>query len=111
MANRHPILAQGAEQLLDQLKTEIAERLNVQLGAEQTARANGSVGGEMTEHLCCNGATAIKWSQGPFASLLYINIWMKVWLFDWNFFCVGNIILLSLGRLIEILLEILHFQG
>jgi small acid-soluble spore protein A (major alpha-type SASP) len=64
MANRNPILVQGAEQLLDKLKTEIAGRLNVQLGAEQTARANGSVGGEMTKHLVAMAQQQLSGAQG-----------------------------------------------
>ncbi|MBD1379120.1 alpha/beta-type small acid-soluble spore protein [Metabacillus arenae] len=39
------------QQLLDQLKLEIATEFGVNLGAETTSRANGSVGGEMTKRL------------------------------------------------------------
>jgi small acid-soluble spore protein B (major beta-type SASP) len=40
-----------AEPLLEQLKIEISEQLNIKLGANTTARENGSVGGEMTKRL------------------------------------------------------------
>jgi Small, acid-soluble spore proteins, alpha/beta type len=39
------------QQLLDQLKTEIAAELGITLGADTTARENGSVGGLVTKKL------------------------------------------------------------
>ena len=41
----------GAQQALNQMKTEIAQEFGVQLGADTTSRANGSVGGEITKRL------------------------------------------------------------
>ncbi|MBO8156490.1 MAG: alpha/beta-type small acid-soluble spore protein [Bacillaceae bacterium] len=49
--NTNQLLVPGAEQALDQMKTEIAQEFGVQLGAETTSRANGSVGGEITKRL------------------------------------------------------------
>lgn len=54
MANRNnsnQLLVPGAEQALNQMKTEIAQEFGVQLGADTTSRANGSVGGEITKRL------------------------------------------------------------
>ncbi|MFD1362268.1 small, acid-soluble spore protein, alpha/beta type [Lentibacillus salinarum] len=45
------LVVPGAEQALDQMKTEIAQEFGVQLGADNTSRANGSVGGEITKRL------------------------------------------------------------
>ncbi|WP_409302186.1 small, acid-soluble spore protein, alpha/beta type [Peribacillus sp. SCS-155] len=49
--NRNKLLVPGAQQALDQMKTEIANEFGVQLGADTTARANGSVGGEMVKRM------------------------------------------------------------
>jgi small acid-soluble spore protein B (major beta-type SASP) len=49
--NSNQILVPGAEQVMDQMKYEIASEFGVQLGADQTSRANGSVGGEITKRL------------------------------------------------------------
>ena len=54
MANRNnsnQLVVPGAEQALNQMKTEIAQEFGVQLGADTTSRANGSVGGEITKRL------------------------------------------------------------
>jgi hypothetical protein len=48
---RNKLLVPGADNVLDQMKQEIANEFGVQLGADTTARANGSVGGEMTKRL------------------------------------------------------------
>jgi small acid-soluble spore protein A (major alpha-type SASP) len=48
---RNKLLVPGAENVLNQMKQEIANEFGVQLGADTTARANGSVGGEMTKRL------------------------------------------------------------
>ncbi|QQZ07713.1 alpha/beta-type small acid-soluble spore protein [Heyndrickxia vini] len=48
---RNKLLVPGADNVLDQMKEEIANEFGVQLGADTTARANGSVGGEMTKRL------------------------------------------------------------
>lgn len=45
------LLVSGAQQALDQMKTEIATEFGVNLGPDTTARANGSVGGEITKRL------------------------------------------------------------
>ncbi|MDQ0219605.1 alpha/beta-type small acid-soluble spore protein [Peribacillus cavernae] len=49
--NSNQLLVNGAEQALQQMKTEIASEFGVNLGAETTSRANGSVGGEITKRL------------------------------------------------------------
>lgn len=49
--NSNQLLVPGAEQALEQMKTEIAQEFGVQLGADTTSRANGSVGGEITKRL------------------------------------------------------------
>lgn len=54
MPNRsssNQLVVPGAEQALEQMKTEIAQEFGVQLGADTTSRANGSVGGEITKRL------------------------------------------------------------
>jgi len=53
MANRNSnqLVVPGAEQALDQMKTEIAQEFGVQLGPDSTSRSNGSVGGEITKRL------------------------------------------------------------
>ncbi|MDF1509121.1 alpha/beta-type small acid-soluble spore protein [Robertmurraya sp. DFI.2.37] len=48
---RNKLLVPGSENVLNQMKEEIANEFGVQLGADTTARANGSVGGEMTKRL------------------------------------------------------------
>ncbi|WP_054950027.1 alpha/beta-type small acid-soluble spore protein [Numidum massiliense] len=45
------LLVQGASQVIDQFKMEIASEFGVNLGADSTSRANGSVGGEITKRL------------------------------------------------------------
>ncbi|GAA0429741.1 MULTISPECIES: alpha/beta-type small acid-soluble spore protein [Lentibacillus] len=45
------LVVPGAEQALNQMKTEIAQEFGVQLGADTTSRGNGSVGGEITKRL------------------------------------------------------------
>ncbi|MRG87712.1 alpha/beta-type small acid-soluble spore protein [Salinibacillus xinjiangensis] len=49
--NSNQLVVPGAEQALNQMKTEIAQEFGVQLGADTTSRANGSVGGEITKRL------------------------------------------------------------
>ncbi len=53
MANRNSnqLVVPGAEQALNQMKTEIAQEFGVQLGPDSTSRSNGSVGGEITKRL------------------------------------------------------------
>src|SRR5699024_10321937 len=53
MANNssNQLVVPGAEQALEQMKTEIASEFGVQLGADSTSRSNGSVGGEITKRL------------------------------------------------------------
>ncbi|MBU8877541.1 alpha/beta-type small acid-soluble spore protein [Bacillus sp. FJAT-29790] len=61
---RNKLLVPGAENVLDQMKEEIAGEFGVQLGADTTARANGSVGGEMTKRLVAMGQQQLKNQQG-----------------------------------------------
>ncbi|HLR09628.1 MAG TPA: alpha/beta-type small acid-soluble spore protein [Bacillota bacterium] len=49
--NSNQLVVPGAQQALDQMKTEIAQEFGVNLGADTTSRANGSVGGEITKRL------------------------------------------------------------
>ncbi|WP_313801242.1 alpha/beta-type small acid-soluble spore protein [Cytobacillus sp.] len=61
---RNKLLVPGANNVLDQMKQEIAGEFGVQLGADTTARANGSVGGEMTKRLVAMGQEQLKNQQG-----------------------------------------------
>ncbi|MDF2700456.1 MAG: spore protein [Haloplasmataceae bacterium] len=49
--NRNRLLVPGAEQAINQMKTEIANEFGVNLGPDTTSRQNGSVGGEITKRL------------------------------------------------------------
>jgi len=49
--NSNQLLVPGAEQALNQMKTEIAQEFGVNLGADSTSRSNGSVGGKITKRL------------------------------------------------------------
>ena len=49
--NSNQLVVPGAQQAIDQMKTEIAHEFGVQLGPDTTSRANGSVGGEITKRL------------------------------------------------------------
>lgn len=60
---RNKLLVPGAENVLDQMKNEIANEFGVQLGADTTARANGSVGGEMTKRLVAMAQEQLKNQQ------------------------------------------------
>lgn len=60
---RNKLLVPGAENVLDQMKQEIAGEFGIQLGADTTARANGSVGGEMTKRLVAMGQEQLKNQQ------------------------------------------------
>ena len=60
---RNKLLVPGAENVLDQMKNEIAGEFGVQLGADTTARANGSVGGEMTKRLVAMAQEQLKNQQ------------------------------------------------
>jgi hypothetical protein len=51
MTNNNQLLVPQSEQLLDQMKYEIAQEFGIQYGAEATARDNGRIGGEMTRRL------------------------------------------------------------
>lgn len=50
MTNNQLVVPQS-EQMLEQMKYEIAQEFGVKLGADSSARMNGSVGGEMTKRL------------------------------------------------------------
>ncbi|WP_026583465.1 alpha/beta-type small acid-soluble spore protein [Bacillus sp. J33] len=60
---RNKLLVPGSENVLDQMKQEIANEFGVQLGADTTARANGSVGGEMTKRLVAMAEQQLKNQQ------------------------------------------------
>lgn len=45
------LVTSQAQQVLNQMKEEIAAEQGVTLGADTTARQNGSVGGEITKRL------------------------------------------------------------
>ena len=45
------LLVPEVENVLDQMKIEIAEEMGIALGADTTARENGKVGAEMTKRL------------------------------------------------------------
>ncbi|MGM7720549.1 small, acid-soluble spore protein, alpha/beta type [Metabacillus sp. Hm71] len=49
--NTNKILVPGSEQILEQMKMEIAEEMGIVLGANTTARDNGKVGGAITKRL------------------------------------------------------------
>lgn len=49
--NSNQLVVPGAQQALDQMKTEIAQEFGVQLGPDTVSRSNGSVGGEITKRL------------------------------------------------------------
>ncbi|MCM2532733.1 alpha/beta-type small acid-soluble spore protein [Neobacillus pocheonensis] len=61
---RNKLLVPGADNVLDQMKEEIANEFGVQLGADTTARANGSVGGEMTKRLIAYAEQSLRNQQG-----------------------------------------------
>ena len=60
---RNKLLVPGSEDVMEQMKQEIAGEFGVQLGADTTARANGSVGGEMTKRLVAMGQQQLKNQQ------------------------------------------------
>mgnify|MGYP003574967124 FL=1 len=61
---RNKLLVPGADNVLNQMKEEIANEFGVQLGADTTARANGSVGGEMTKRLVAYPEQSLRNQQG-----------------------------------------------
>lgn len=61
--SRNKLLVPGSENVLDQMKEEIANEFGVQLGADTTARENGSVGGEMTKRLVQLGEQYLRNNQ------------------------------------------------
>jgi len=61
---RNKLLVPGADNVLDQMKEEIANEFGVELGADTTARANGSVGGEMTKRLVAYAEQSLRNQQG-----------------------------------------------
>lgn len=50
-SSSNQLVVPGAQQAIDQMKTEIAQEFGVQLGPDSTSRSNGSVGGEITKRL------------------------------------------------------------
>lgn len=61
---RNKLVVPGSENVLNQMKEEIANEFGVQLGADTTARANGSVGGEMTKRLVALAEQTLRNQQG-----------------------------------------------
>jgi hypothetical protein len=61
---RNKLLVPGSDDVLNQMKEEIANEFGVQLGADTTARANGSVGGEMTKRLVALAEQTLRNQQG-----------------------------------------------
>ena len=61
---RNKLVVPGSENVLNQMKEEIANEFGVQLGADTTARANGSVGGEMTKRLVAYAEQTLRNQQG-----------------------------------------------
>ncbi|MFC4557639.1 small, acid-soluble spore protein, alpha/beta type [Virgibacillus kekensis] len=49
--NNNDLLVPGAENAIDNMKTEIANEFGIQPGADTTARENGKVGGEMVKRM------------------------------------------------------------
>lgn len=45
------LIVPGVEEVVQQMKMEIAQEFGVQLGSHATSRENGSVGGEITKRL------------------------------------------------------------
>jgi hypothetical protein len=45
--SQNKLIVPGAEETLNEMKAEIAAKLNIELGADVTARENGTVGGKM----------------------------------------------------------------
>jgi hypothetical protein len=61
---RNKLVVPGSENVLNQMKEEIANEFGVPLGADTTARANGSVGGEMTKRLVAYAEQSLRNQQG-----------------------------------------------
>ncbi|MCP8617128.1 alpha/beta-type small acid-soluble spore protein [Salirhabdus salicampi] len=61
--NTNQLLVPGADQAINQMKTEIAQEFGVNLGADTTSRANGSVGGEITKRLVSLAQSQINGGQ------------------------------------------------
>jgi hypothetical protein len=49
--NNNKLLVPQAENVIEQMKYEIANEFGITLGADATARNNGRVGGEITKRL------------------------------------------------------------
>jgi len=47
MASRNKLVVPGAQNAIDEMKTEIATELGVELGPDTSSRENGSVGGQI----------------------------------------------------------------
>lgn len=67
MANRssNQNLVPQANQILDQLKYEIASEFGVILGPETSSRQNGSVGGEITKRLVQYAESQMTYGSAP----------------------------------------------
>jgi hypothetical protein len=51
MANTNKLVVPQSEQVIDQMKMEIAQELGIKYGPDATARDNGRIGGEITRRL------------------------------------------------------------
>jgi small acid-soluble spore protein A (major alpha-type SASP) len=51
MTNTNKLLVPNSENVLNQMKEEIANEFGIRYGADATARENGAIGGEMTKRL------------------------------------------------------------
>lgn len=57
--NTNQLLVPQVENMIEQMKYEIAQEFGVHLGADTTARQNGRVGGEITKRLVKLGQQAL----------------------------------------------------
>jgi len=57
--NTNQLLVPQAENVIEQMRNEIAMEMGIELGANTTARDNGKVGGEITKRLVALGQQAL----------------------------------------------------
>jgi hypothetical protein len=51
MANRNQLVVPQSENVLEQMKQEIAQEFGINYGPEASSRDNGRIGGEITKRL------------------------------------------------------------
>ena len=61
MATRNKLIVPGAQEVVDQMKYEIAKELGVNFGRTATAQENGAVGGEITKRLIAQAKQNLKY--------------------------------------------------